>query len=243
MIMNSAWKAAVIASALVLGACGSEQQNSGLDIINGSIPSDDGLIEQSTVALVSSNGSVFCTGTLVSSRHVISAAHCLQGFGGTLYIGFGRNSSEFTYVRASDYTTNPNYTGSFAKSVPGDISIVELSESAPSKYNPVSIYKGSISGQTVYLAGFGQTESGGSGQLYYTSVGVSSTTSNELTVYENGTGACYGDSGGPAYVYTNGELQVVGATSRGQTGCRGSSVYTYIPYFLSWIEGWTGLNL
>ncbi len=93
---------------VALSACGTGETTSDTKIINGTLAPDGGAIEQSTVALVSSNGQVFCTGTLIHQRFVVSAAHCLANFGGTLYIGFGRGSSEFKYVRATDYAINPS---------------------------------------------------------------------------------------------------------------------------------------
>ncbi|WP_141732954.1 S1 family peptidase [Oligoflexus tunisiensis] len=229
---------------LALSACGTGDPTSETKIINGTLAPDGGAIEQSTVALASSNGQVFCTGTLIHKNFVVSAAHCLANFRGTLYIGFGRSSSEFKFVKATDYEVNPSYTGNFNKNVPADISVIELSAPAPAGYNPVAIYKGTVSqGSKLSLAGFGQTDSGGSGRLYYTSVGVSGQTSNEITVYQGGTGACYGDSGGPAYVSSGSTLQVIGATSRGQQGCRGSSIYTNVAYHLNWLRNWTGVSL
>jgi secreted trypsin-like serine protease len=230
---------------LAFTACGTgETTTSESKIINGTLAPDGGVIEQSTVALASSNGQVFCTGTLIHKNFVVSAAHCLANFRGTLYIGFGRSSSEFKYVKADSFAVNPGYTGSFNKSVPADISVIELSAPAPAGYNPVGIFKGTVArGATLSLAGFGQTDSGGSGRLYYTSVGVTSQTNNEITVYQGGTGSCYGDSGGPAYVSSGSTLQVVGATSRGQAGCTGSSIYTNVAYHLNWLRSWTGVSL
>jgi secreted trypsin-like serine protease len=229
---------------MALSACGTGESTSGTKIINGTLAPKGGAIEQSTVALATSNGQVFCTGTLIHKKFVVSAAHCLADFRGTLYIGFGRSSSEFKFVKAADYEINPGYTGSFSKSVPADISVIELSTSAPDGYQPVSIYKGTVSqSSSLSLAGFGQTQSGGSGRLYYTTVNVSSQTSNEITVYKGGTGACYGDSGGPAYVSSGNTLQVIGATSRGQQGCNGSSIYTNVAYHLNWLRNWTGVSL
>jgi secreted trypsin-like serine protease len=228
--------------ALLWVGCGDQaNESSGLDIINGSTPSDNGLIERSTVALVGSDGQPFCSGTLIAERFVVSAAHCLKNYYNRLYIAFGRDGREFSYVEASDWQIHPSYSGSFYQSVPADISMIALSADAPAGYEPIPVYQGSLRrGDTIYLAGFGQTESGSSGGLLYKGVTVNSADTDEFSVSN---GACYGDSGGPAYVFDGASLQVIGATSRGTAGCRGDAVYTNVDYFRSWIGQWSGLNL
>ncbi len=224
-----------------LASCGQEAEtkNSSLSIIDGTVPSDGGLIERSTVALVSPSGQIFCSGTLIKRsegdtdrRSVVSAAHCVEDYSGTLYIGFGRNSSEMSFVAAANYTAHHNYTGSFGQAVPSDISSITLSKDAPRNYDPVLIASTPSTGSTIYLAGYGQTETGGSGQLFYKGVTVQGNSGDEFSVSN---GACYGDSGGPAYVYDGESLSVAGATSRGSTGCVGSAIYTSVNYFSSWL--------
>ena len=240
--------ATLFLSTSIFFSCGENQKastsDSSLKIYNGTVPSDGGLIESSTVALVSSSQGVFCTGTLIDETHVVSAAHCLANVSGTVYVGFGRNSSEFTYVEASGWAINPNYDPNFRSGTPSDISILRLSEPAPAGYSPVDVYYGSLSsGDTLYLAGFGQTERGSSGQLYYRAVSVSNQSSDEITVSQ---GACYGDSGGPAYYYDGERLLVVGATSRASSAiqrCNGGAIYSSVPYFSNWLESAAGISL
>lgn len=235
----------LMAAALLSVSCGQGgDESSEGKVIQGSRPSDGGQIESSTVALAGRNGQVFCTGTLIDRSHVVSAAHCLKNFGGQLYIGFGRDRNEFNYVEASGFRVHPQYSGDFSGSVPADISVIRLASPAPAGYKPVSIYKGPLSpGDEVFLAGFGQTETGSSGRLLYTAVNLAEIDSDELVVNKEGTGACYGDSGGPAFVQLGNTLGLVGATSRGESGCRGASVYTRVSYFESWLEATTGLEL
>ncbi len=62
-----------------------------------------------------------------------------------------------------------------------------------------------------------------------------------------GTSACYGDSGGPLMVKRAGRWQLIGATSgyggtNGRT-CRGSSIYTNVPFKRAWIEKTIGHKL
>jgi secreted trypsin-like serine protease len=51
-----------------------------------------------------------------------------------------------------------------------------------------------------------------------------------------GTGACNGDSGGPAYILVNGQLQLFGITSRGNVTCDVFAVYTNILAHQKFIE-------
>lgn len=80
-------------------------------------------------------------------------------------------------------------------------------------------------------------ESSGSGILRSTQVTVSKLLSNEVVVDQShGTGACSGDSGGPAYVLKNGKYYLFGVTSRGNVGCDSDGIYTNILTYLDWIK-------
>lgn len=228
---------------IALGGCGKGHNTNASypDIINGSTPPDNGLIEKSTVALSGFFGNVFCTGTLIDSQYVVSAAHCLAKHFGPLYVNFGRDGSEFTKVKASEWQAHPDFSGSFNQGEPSDISIIRLEKPAPEGYQPVEIYKNSLhKGEELFLAGFGQTESGSQGELLFVDVQVADTTNSEIVVSN---GACYGDSGGPAYIREDGRLMLVGATSRGAAGCKGEAVYTNVLFFEAWLENWSSLEL
>lgn len=80
-------------------------------------------------------------------------------------------------------------------------------------------------------------ESSGSGLLRTTKVNISSVTSNEVILDQtHGTGACNGDSGGPAYIEANGQLLLWGITSRGSLGCDTDAIYTNALTYLDWIK-------
>ena len=55
-----------------------------------------------------------------------------------------------------------------------------------------------------------------------------------------GTGACHGDSGGPAYISVDDSLYLWGVTSRGErdpkNDCSQYAVYTNVLYYRDWIE-------
>ena len=225
---------------LLQNSCGTETPSQ-QDIIDGEAASSSSIYTKSTVALVQ-GGQVFCSGTLIDKRFVVTAAHCLENIYGQFQVGFGTSPRNFRYVPSRRHKMHPNYTGLISR-VPADIGMVELIRDAPSGYKPVTIPSTPLrNGDRLTLAGFGQRENGRSGELYYTEVSVFRTyrengRSHEFS-YNSRNGACYGDSGGPAYIKKGSRLEVVGVTSRGTSEqCRGEGIYTDMRYYNSFING------
>lgn len=76
----------------------------------------------------------------------------------------------------------------------------------------------------------------GSGLLRTTEVSVSKILPYEVVVNQRqGTGACSGDSGGPAYIQKNGKYFLWGVTSRGTPGCNLDGVYTNALTYADWM--------
>lgn len=82
-----------------------------------------------------------------------------------------------------------------------------------------------------------QMDSSGDGLLRSVEVKVSQVKQSEILVDQrNGKGSCSGDSGGPAYVQSNGKYYLWGITSRGDAGCEKNGVYTNALAYLDWIH-------
>jgi secreted trypsin-like serine protease len=75
----------------------------------------------------------------------------------------------------------------------------------------------------------------GDGILRVTEAPISSIQETEFRLDEKKAGTCNGDSGGPAYVKKDGQLFLLGVTSRGSELCNDSGVYTNAVFYKTWI--------
>lgn len=82
-----------------------------------------------------------------------------------------------------------------------------------------------------------KVESSGAGLLRTTSVKIAENHGSEILLDQTqGTGACSGDSGGPAYIaQPDGTFLLWGITSRGTVGCDQDAIYTNALSYTQWI--------
>ncbi len=79
-------------------------------------------------------------------------------------------------------------------------------------------------------------EMSGDGVLHETEAPVASVHETEVILDESkGHGTCAGDSGGPAFVESNGKFYLFGVTSRGSVMCDRVGIYTNAIQFKKWI--------
>ncbi len=129
----------------------------------------------------------------------------------------------------------------------GDIALIRIKGKIPASKTPVAISDAAISleeGQRVVLAGYGRRGIEGDapwGELHKVTVAVADPEwgQSEFLLYNNdGRGACFGDSGGPVYVYADGRYYLFGLISRRMGGmvCDHFSVSTSILSHSEWIQ-------
>lgn len=121
----------------------------------------------------------------------------------------------------------------------GDISLMKFSGKMPTGYAPAKFLTDASllkNGATVTVAGYGFTNGAkrsGTTELREVQVQIHDVnySQTEITLDQtHGTGACHGDSGGPAYLNVNGQEYLWGITSRGiddkNDDCSTYSAYT-----------------
>ena len=202
---------------------------------------------QAVGALVEGN-EFFCTGTLVTSNVVVTAAHCLEGFSSAsqLQFFFGNNAnnvSSGSLVSVSDMLAHPQYDD---YEVVNDIAVLRLSSSPnvqPIPFMTQSMESGFVGRETL-LVGYGardiQTEV--AGERYSVWIPITEVASTTFTYSHASRNTCFGDSGGPALIEVNGQTRLIGVTSWGDDYCQEFGVNTRVDAYSDWIQGFADGN-
>ncbi len=174
------------------------------------------------ILVTNSTGTGICSGTIISSNTVLTAAHCFEDNVTSIKVIAGGKTYDATgYAVHSQYLKNPS-PSSTAIYDRNDLGLVQIGSAFGITPIPVITSRSPSVGESLMVAGYGQDESGTTEVLKATYMTVSEVfTSGFVLPYDTThTNVCFGDSGGPAFGYVNGVLGVFGVTSSGTvTNC------------------------
>lgn len=215
------------------------------------------------------SNSPFCSGTLITSTVVLTAAHCLDTAKGggnfktmspsslAIYVGDGVGGDPSPSIYPVSETLI--YPGYNRRSLLNDVALVRLAIAVPSgEAEPVAALPARLgltqadSGVMLNFAGFGYDENRNFGVKLQADValaglgcvvaGCSSVGDpNAMFSYSQpSSGPCNGDSGGPAFIMRGGIPYVAGMTSFGDSNCTLYGVSSRADTFESFINLFTG---
>lgn len=186
-------------------------------------------------ALLTADGGL-CSGTVIASRWVVTAAHCLEGGVSGAVFALGNDvDSPSKVINVASGRQHPQYD---ANNIVNDIALIRLASDAGVTPVPRASSLDQSEGEALTFVGFGITSGGASNSGIKRSVTMPLAQLDPTTFSYGvrGKNTCSGDSGGPAFITQNGQVRIAGVTSYGDASCRAYGVDTRVDVYGSWID-------
>ncbi|KYG65986.1 hypothetical protein AZI86_02650 [Bdellovibrio bacteriovorus] len=247
-------------------SCAPVEQASSLDvttslgIVGGEFP-DPAFPGYASIVKIQKFNRMHCTGTLIGSRLVLTAAHCLQNSVTTDFeIVFPSALKKITRLVVAQ-KAHPEFRrktlvedGVGRNGSSGDLALMLLDEDAPASAKVAKLPDQALPIDKDFMLrvyGYGTTglnnKDGDALRTTEVTGRVEALTPTKISIDQrSGKGLCKGDSGGPIFAFENNQVILVGVTSGADRWllkdgvlvgdvCRYFSVSTQVGSYLDWI--------
>jgi hypothetical protein len=221
-------------------------------IVGGGVPSADG-VARSVVTIVGSRGN-FCTGAMIASKIVLTAAHCVQPGSDYKIVEYGADKQpSLQDVKSVAIHPGFNMQAMLAHRATADVALLQLDAPAKGKA-PAALGAPNVPiivGSRFTIAGIGVTVRGDgkSGGAIRVAGLIATGRPGTLQIRlvdpmgqgtRDGLGACTGDSGGPVFEDKQTGPAIIGVVSwstgpNGSAGCGGMTGVTPLTLYRDWL--------
>jgi MYXO-CTERM domain-containing protein len=191
-----------------------------------------------------------CTGSLVSPRVVLIAAHCLIG-NPTFVVFFGASLSVPSQGQVLQTVQSVGHPLFDPQTYLHDLALVALATPAPANATPWPLsrtaFDDTFVNRPIRLVGYGLTARNAPpvGAKNQGNTNLASFTEHTFMFMPTPSQTCIGDSGGPAFMTINGTEYQIGVTSKGDDQCqmwgRDTRVDPYVgPFIQPYMKAFAG---